>query len=154
MARFEFSATTGSSNLGTTTAWTPLEAWLGSSGATAGAPTGSPNLAPQGLSIQVTSPTAAAAANFAVAWVYESMDGTTFRVVKYKAGTIAATAIRTSKSGSANDYVCDVTIDGVANGVLDLLPFGEDSLIKVYIGVTTLSVGASIDFVLNTTRVV
>lgn len=154
MAGFAFSATTGSVNLGTTTAWTPLEAWLGVQTGTASMPTGSPNLAPQGLSIQATSPTNGAAANIGVAWVYESMDGATFKVIKYKSGSVAGTAIRTGKDGASGDYVQDVTIDGVANGVVDLLPFGEDPRIKLYVGVTLLTVGASIDFVLNTTRVV
>lgn len=154
MSMLEFSLTAAGNDLTSATSWKSLEQWLGNADGSSGAVSNSPSLAPQALSIQCTSPTNGASATFAVAWVKE-VDSSSATVIKYNAtGTITATTRRTAKAGASGDYVCDVQINSVTNGLLDLQPYGEDKQVKVYIGLLTIGSGTSFDFKLNSTRAV
>lgn len=159
MATLTYSASTSGTNLTVAGAWQNLYNWAYGGSNSAGSPTSSPNLSAQGLSIQATTPSATLSVTLGLAWVVEAADGGTPKVIKYKAGTAVATSRRTGKDNASGDYVCDVTFDSVANGVVDLQPFGEDPKVAVYIGVTAVSAGtlsssSTLDFQLHWTRAI
>lgn len=152
MALYEFSLTSSGNDLTSTTAWKPLDGFLGFSSSNPGAVSSSPNLAPQGLCISCTSPTSTAAATFALAWVKYD---TTNKIIRYNAtGTIAATTRRTGLDGSSGDYVCDVTFNSTLNGIVDLQPYGEDQKVRVFLGLLTIGSGSSFDFSLSSMRAI
>ena len=113
----DISAVTGASP---TTSWCELTEYLGPRGE---GYVGSPNVGVQGIKLHAQTDTAAAVANIAFMWVWES-GGTLYKEVA-ATGTATATALRTNAAGDGGDYICDVVIGGITRPLVDANPFAE-----------------------------